>query len=287
MHDHSPDFGKTATDYRKYRHGFPEDFFVRLKKRGIGIAGQKVLDLGTGTGTVARGFAVAGCKVIAIDPAEKLIEEAKNIDQESGVSGTTYVMGVAEDTKQPEHFFDVVVAGQCWHWFDAQKAIQEIQRVLKPDGKLIIAHYDWIPSKGSVAELSETLILKHNPAWKMGGGNGFYPQWVTQLVEAGFQNVETYSFDSIAQYSHEAWRGRIRASAGISATLSQEQVARFDEEHAATLRRKFPEESLHVPHRCFTVIANAAAFMESIYERDKNRNNFKKWFRRRCMENIN
>ncbi|MBM3887013.1 methyltransferase domain-containing protein [Candidatus Dependentiae bacterium] len=266
----SPDFGKTAEDYRKYRHGFPEDFFLRLRHAGIGIQGEKVLDLGTGTGTIARGFAKAGCAVIAIDPAEKLMEQAKNIDLECGVSGITYLVGTAEDTKQADHSFDVVVAGQCWHWFDAFKAIQEIKRILKPNGKLVIGHYDWIPAEGSIPELSEALILKHNPAWKMGGGNGFYPQWVKQLLEAGFQHIETYSFEVTEVYSHEAWRGRIRASAGVSASLPSDAVASFDAEHKSALEQQFPNEVLRVPHRCFTLVASAPSFFKPDYSVSKH-----------------
>ena len=73
----NPDFGKTADDYRKHRQGFPQEFFDRLGSRGIGIAGQKILDLGSGTGTIARGFSQAGCHVTAVDPSEQLIKQAK------------------------------------------------------------------------------------------------------------------------------------------------------------------------------------------------------------------
>lgn len=55
------DFGKTARDYGRYRAGFPETFFDRLSAFGVGQSGQRVLDLGTGTGTVAREFARRGC----------------------------------------------------------------------------------------------------------------------------------------------------------------------------------------------------------------------------------
>lgn len=254
----APDFGRTASDYRTYRHGFPEAFFTRLKELGIGLEGQNILDLGTGTGTVARGLALAGATLIAVDPSAPLIEQAKEIDQASNISGITYLLATAEETKQPAHFFDVVIAGQCWHWFNAKQAIKEIKRIIKSDGKLVIAHYDWIPEKGTVAELSERLISKYNRNWTLGGGNGFYPQWVNQLALAGFQSIETYSFDNVAHYSHEAWRGRIRASAGISASLSKIEVEQFDQEHAAELKKLFPEEILRILHRCFIVVADAS-----------------------------
>ncbi len=51
------DFGKTANDYGRHRAGFPDEFFERLKALGILRAGMRALDLGTGTGTIARGLA--------------------------------------------------------------------------------------------------------------------------------------------------------------------------------------------------------------------------------------
>ncbi len=249
------DFGKAAHDYRQYRHGFPAEFFKRINEKGFGIKGQQVLDIGTGTGTVARGLALLGCDVEAIDPSRQMIEQAKLIDQEAGLN-THYNIGTAEETKQADHSFDLVTAGQCWHWFDAEKAIVEIKRILKPSGKLLIAHYDWIPLKGNVAFLTEELILKYNPAWPFPNGNGFYPKWVTQLSEASFNKIETFSFDVMAEYSHEAWRGRMRASAGMSAShLDPKQVQQFDEELATKLKDYFPNEPLKILHRCFVVMA--------------------------------
>jgi hypothetical protein len=102
----------------------------------------------------------------------------------------------------------------------------------------------------------------------MSGTNGFYPKWVTQLVESGFEQVETYSFDVEAIYSHEAWRGRIRASAGISASLNQEKVMEFDQEHAKQLKETFPEDPLSIRHRCFTVIANHSTLFKPTKKED-------------------
>lgn len=117
----SVDFGQTSQDYAKYRAGFPDAFFERLSAFGIGEPDQRVLDLGTGTGTLARGFARRGCEVTALDPATKLMEEAERLDYKAGVS-VKYMVAEAEDTGLPDGAFDVVSAGQCWHWFDREKA---------------------------------------------------------------------------------------------------------------------------------------------------------------------
>jgi hypothetical protein len=74
---------------------------------------------------------------------------------------------------------------------------------------------------------------------------------------AGFQDIETFSFDVPAIYSHAAWRGRIRASAGVAASLAPDQVAWFDAELARLLTQRFPTDPLEIPHRVFAVVCRA------------------------------
>jgi SAM-dependent methyltransferase len=250
------DFGKTASDYSKHRAGFPEAFFERVATFGVGRPGQRLLDLGTGTGTLARGFARRGCEVTALDPSEPLLEQAKLLDQEAEVT-IRYVVSKAEETYLPAASFEVVTAGQCWHWFDRPRAAQETRRLLVTGGQLVIAHFDWIPLPGNVVEATERLIEQHNPDWKMGGGTGLYPAWLHDIAVAGFLDIETFSFDTPAGYTHEAWRGRIRASAGVAAVLPPERVAQFDAELARLLMGRFPEDPLVVPHRVFAVVCRA------------------------------
>jgi len=77
------------------------------------------------------------------------------------------------------------------------------------------------------------------------------------VTVAGFQNIETFSFDLPASYSHEAWRGRIRASAGVAASLPPDKVAQFDTDLAQLLVAQFPDDPLAVPHRVFAVICQS------------------------------
>jgi SAM-dependent methyltransferase len=253
----SVQFGKTADDYARHRAGFPEAFFERLVAVGIVRPGLRVLDVGTGTGSVARGLALRGCEVIGLDRSSALIEQAERLDREVGAN-VRYVEASAEATGLGDASFDLVTAGQCWHWFDRARAAEEIRRILMPNGRLVIAHFDWIPLAGNVARVTEELIERFNPAWKAGNGLGMYPAWLRDLGLAGFSNLQTFSFDVDAMYSHEAWRGRVRASAGVGATLSPEKVREFDEELRALLAERFASEPLAVLHRVWAAFGNCA-----------------------------
>ena len=250
------DFGRTASDYGRHRAGFPGEFFERLQTLAILRAGMRALDLGTGTGTIARGLALRGCAVTGLDRSAPLMEQAAELDRSAGVV-VKYVNAAAEESGLPAAEFDLVTAGQCWHWFDRPRAAAEARRVLQPGGRLVIAHFDWIPLPGNLAEATEKLIEKHNPKWKFGGGKGIYPDWPRDMAVANFRNIETFSFDLDAIYTHEAWRGRIRASAGVGASLAPEAVAAFDDELRALLAERWPADPMRVMHRVFAAIGVA------------------------------
>ena len=253
-----PQFGLTAADYARHRAGFPESFFVRLESEGIGRPGQAILDVGTGTGTLARGFARRGASVLGLDPDAAMLEAARSLSSKEGVS-VEYRIGNAEQTDLPDSTFDIVTAGQCWHWFDGARAAREIERLLRPGGQLVIAHFDWIPVPGNVAHATEELIQRFNPRWKFGGGAGIHPQWFRDLAAASYRKLRSFSFDVDVPYTPIAWRGRIRASAGVGATLSAQEVTAFDCELQDLLSTRFGGGTLQVLHRVFAVLGRTHA----------------------------
>ncbi|BBM84385.1 class I SAM-dependent methyltransferase [Candidatus Uabimicrobium amorphum] len=246
-------FGLTSEDYAKHRAGFPPQFFDRIQHFAIGTQNQKILDIGTGTGTLARGFARQKSIVTGLDVSQELIEQAKGLDAAENLH-IDYVVGRAEEMNFAAQSFDCVTAGQCWHWFDRSTVARKIRSVLKPKGVLVIAHFDWLPIVGNLVDVTEKLILKYNSQWSMNGGTGVYPQWFTDVATAGFCDIESYTFDTLVTYTHEAWRGRIRASAGVGASLSPEKVEMFDGELKSIMAEQFPEDPQQILHRTFTLI---------------------------------
>ncbi len=238
-------WGRASADYAQHRAGYPSSFYERLRAIGVGLPGQQVLDLGTGTGTVARALAAAGCGVLGVDPSEGQLDAARRLTARDGLRGCRFVVGAGEDLPASDGSVDVVTASQCWWYVDEAAALEEVRRVLRPGGWFVLCHLNWLIVDGGVAEASEQLVLAHNPAWEGAGMDGRVP------VRPGWPQLELQGFfvyDEDIPYTHEGWRGRMRACRGVSATRSDDEVAAFDAEHAALLATRFPDPLL-VPHR--------------------------------------
>lgn len=252
MHNLSPidgprqiDWGKTSADYAEWRPDYPAEFYHRLMALGVGQAGQKILDLGTGVGFLARNFARQGCETAGVDISPEQIATAQQAAESEGLR-IDFRVAPAEATGFPDTSFDAVTASQCWLYFDQQRAIAEVKRLLRPGGVLVTSHFCWLPRRDRIARASEELVLQFNPDWTAADWAGEIPA-IPRWAEGHFRLVDMFVFDAPVEFTRERWRGRFRACRGVGAALSPEEVARFDAAHSRLLENSAPEvfEILH------------------------------------------
>lgn len=240
------DWGKTSTDYAAYRSGPPASFFRRLAALDVGLSGQRVLDLGTGTGVIARQLARQGASVVGIDVAGEQVGAAARLAREEGLDAR-FVCGPAEAAPFRAGSFDVVTANQCWLYFDEARMIPEVARVLGPGGVLVTSHNCWLPRQDPIAAATEALVLSFNPQWAGADWAGVIPACPGWAQEAFDQRAMFY-YDEPVRFTREQWRGRVRACRGVGATMAAADVARFDAELSQLLER-IAHESFEVIHR--------------------------------------
>lgn len=253
------DFGRHSDDYAAYRPGFPASFYHRLDGI-IHLNGLRALDLATGPGTVALELAARGCTVTGIDISAGQIATARRVARERKLEARAhFVVAGAEQTGLAANAFDLVTAGQCWHWFDGVAALAEAQRILRPGGVLAIVNYSYLAARSPVARETEELILRFNPTWSMAGSAGMFPELIDEVIHGGFGLIEQFCYDQDETFSHARWRGRIRTCNGVgSGGLAPAEVARFDEALQQLLSVSHPEP-MAVPHRVWCIVARKPA----------------------------
>src|SRR5262245_37730609 len=119
---HAFDWGKTSHDYAVYRPGYPTSFYTVLHALEIGTPGQHILDLGTGTGVLARAFTKQGAHVTGVDIAEAQISAAQQLAAQERLD-IHFATCAAEEAEFPPQSFDIISCGQSWLYFDMQRMI--------------------------------------------------------------------------------------------------------------------------------------------------------------------
>ena len=156
------DWGKTSNDYAKYRDIYPREFYDKIVSRNLCVSGQSVLDLGTGTGVIPGNMYKFGAKWTGTDISENQIKQAKILSRGMDID---YYTVPAEEVNFPDNYFDVIVACQCFWYFDHDKLMPNLFRMLKPGGTLLVLYMAWLPFEDEIAGASEKLVLKYSPKW--------------------------------------------------------------------------------------------------------------------------
>ena len=234
------DWGKASADYAKYRDIYPEGFYNKLVELGLGIKGQKVLDIGTGTGVLPRNMYRFGADWTGTDISEEQIEQAKLLSQNSGMDITFFAIP-AEKLGDCESKFDVITACQCYWYFEHEKTAPQFAKLLNKGGKVAFLMMNWLPFEDEIAGKTEELVLKYNPDWS-GKGDTMKPIAVPAPYLECFDVEASGEFLIPVHFTRESWNGRIRACRGIGASsLTEEEKSAWEKEHLAMLA-DYPQE---------------------------------------------
>lgn len=232
------DWGRTSEDYAKFRDIYPVQFYQKIADKGLCIKGQHVLDLGTGTGVLPRNMYHYGANWTGIDISSEQIEQAKKLTSNAGMD-IEYCAVPAEKMDFPDKTFDVITACQCFHYFDYEKLMPALSRVLKDNGKFLILYMEWLPFEDAIAGASEELVLKYNPQWSGAG----YTRQPIAIPENNYFKLDFHEeYDIKVPFTRDSWNGRMKSCRGIGASLSDAEIAKWEKEHLALLEKIAPNE---------------------------------------------
>lgn len=244
-HGKAFDWGTVSQEYAKYRDIYPQAFYDKIVERNLCVRGQKVLDVGTGTGVLPRNLYSYGAEWLGVDSSEPQIMEARRLSRERNMD-IRYEVSAAEAVRCPEESMDVITACQCFWYFDHEKIAPLFFQILKPGGTLLVLYMAWLPFEDKIAGASEALVLKYSPGWS-GARERKKPIFIPDCMYHYFDLVSHEEFELPVPFTKATWHGRMKACRGVGASLTEAEVQAWEKEHRALLDRIAPEafEVLH------------------------------------------
>ena len=236
-----------SADYEAARPSYPPDAVAWLVEHLRIGPGAHVVDLAAGTGKLTRLLAPAGADLIAAEPVAGMRDTFR-----IAVPGIPVLATTAEQLAFRDASLDAVTVAQAFHWFDHDRAIAELARVLRPGGRVGLVwnardrSVDWVDGVWSIMDRVE----KRAP-WRD------HDEWPDRAYAdlPGFGEVHSAQFRHEQPVTPEAMVRRVASVSHVAVLPDAQRAAVLDE--VRTLLATHPEAAgrarLAVPYRvdCF------------------------------------
>jgi len=203
---HGSSFGAAAAAYAEHRPGYAEAAVRWALEPVRDGRPARVADVGAGTGKLTATLIGLGAEVTAVEPDPQMLAELRRTMPEA-----RSVPGSAEEIPLPDASLDAVLAGQAMHWFDMNRALPEIARVLRPGGVLAgLWNVDddrvgWVAGLAEISKRKSSITLT---TWR---GSAAKSRQEQLLGEAS----DLFSAAEVGEFGH----GQARTADSLLATI--------------------------------------------------------------------
>lgn len=219
-------FGAEAARYDRTRPPYPAELVERIVSTS---PGPRVVDVGCGTGKLSRQLREAGCEVLGVEHDELMAEFARS-------TGIPVEVSKFETWDPADRQFDAVVAGQSWHWVDAEAGSRQAARVLRPGG-VFVALWHVFSTPDPIAQAVADTWRKVAPDTPLRIGHtreeglAFYREGCKQTADAF---VSTGEFGDAAQWSAQ-WDRTYTTAEYLDLILTMSPIALLTKDQTTEL----------------------------------------------------
>jgi SAM-dependent methyltransferase len=130
-------FATTALFYEELRPPYPPEFFREVARR-LNLSRQHALiDLGTGPGLLALGFAPYVGRITGVDPEAEMLAAAREAAARVGAN-LALIEGKAETLPEEIGAFDIITIGRALHWMEREPTLARLERLVTQDGVIAV-----------------------------------------------------------------------------------------------------------------------------------------------------
>lgn len=207
-------FGSDAERYDRTRPRYPNGLVRRIVDAS---PGGDVLDVGCGTGIVARQFRDAGCRVLGVEVDARMAAFAR-------ATGIDVEVSKFEDWEPAGRVFDAVVSGQTWHWVEPVAGARQAASALRPQGRLAV-FWNVQQPPADLAEAWSAVYRRLLPdsvfARASGPGLEAYSGLLAKAEEGiravgAFGEPDQWRLDWEREYTREEWLDQVPTAGGHS-----------------------------------------------------------------------
>jgi ubiquinone/menaquinone biosynthesis C-methylase UbiE len=204
-------FSDRVDDYVRHRPSYPPQAVEAVIDFCQLEPGDRVADIGSGTGIFAALLLERRLQVAAVEPNEPMRAAAERMLGDP--PGFSSVAGRAEATTLPDAGVKAVTAAQAFHWFDRPAARLEFQRILQPDGCVALLWNDRRTDATAFLRDYEQLLHTHGTDYSQIDHKNISDAQFRDFFSPG--RFVVHRFDNRQTFDYEALLGRVRSSSYI------------------------------------------------------------------------
>jgi SAM-dependent methyltransferase len=213
-------FGAAADEYERARPSYPDDAVAFVVERAGLHPGRTVVDVGAGTGKLTRLLVPSGARVIAAEPVAEMRAKLQEAEPRAEAIDAT-----AEELPLADGAADAITVAQAFNWFDHDRALPELHRVLRPGGLLVLV-WNMRDTADPLQRGLERLLrpLRNVPYGDDEGG------W-RQALDASplFGEVDTRRFRYVQQFRVPDLLDRVASTSFVAAMDADEREALLEQ----------------------------------------------------------
>lgn len=206
-------FSDRVENYVKYRPGYPVEVLNRLRDAGVLKENSVIADIGSGTGISSWLFLENGFEVFGVEPNDEMRKAAE--EYLSAYKRFHSVNGTAEATTLKDHSVNLILAGQAFHWFDAERSKQEFKRILQPGGYVVLMWNDRRTDSTDFLRSYEDLLQLFGTDYKKVNHKNIDENVFDSFFGKGKWN--SFSVENFQDFTFEGLKGRLFSSSYVPA----------------------------------------------------------------------